>query len=69
MFSFTNEVVKTPKIVLFPPVEEALCNNTEILKLINKYDYGVIYGLVEEIETEYALEVINEQRETGQCNT
>ena len=50
VFSFTNEVVKTPKSVLFPSVVKALCNNTEILKLINKYGYGVSYDLVEEME-------------------
>ena len=32
-----------------------ICKNTEILKLINKYGYGVSYDLVQEIETEYAL--------------
>ena len=45
VFSFTNEVVDTPKSVLFPSVVKALCNNTEILKLINKYGYGVRYDL------------------------
>ena len=49
--------------MLFPSVVKALCNNTEIVKLINKYGHGVSYDLVEEIETEYALKVINEQRE------
>ena len=63
VFSVTNGVVKTPKSVLFPAVVKALCNNTEILKLINKFGHGISYDLVEEIETEYALEVINEQRE------
>ena len=55
--------MKTLKSVLFPSVVKALCNNTEILKLISKYSHGVSYELVEEIETEYTLEVINKQRE------
>ena len=59
----TNGVVKTLKRVSFPAVVKALCNNTEILKLINKFGHGISYDLVEEIETEYALEDINEQRE------
>ena len=63
VFSVTNGVVKTPKNVLFPAVVKALCNNTEILKLFNKFGHGISYDLVEEIETEYALQVINEQRE------
>ena len=54
VFSVTNGVVKTPKSVLFPSVVKALCNNTEIVKLINKYGHGDSYDLVEEIETEYA---------------
>ena len=53
-FSVTNGVQKTPKSVLFPSVVKALCNNTEIVKLINKYGHGDSYDLVEEIETEYA---------------
>ena len=62
VYSVTNGVVKTPKSVLFPSVVKALCNNTEILRLINKYGHGISYDLVEEIETEYALNVINEQQ-------
>ena len=54
VFFVTNGVVKTPKSVLFPSVVKALCNNTEIVKLINKYGHGDSYDLVEEIETEYA---------------
>ena len=49
--------------MLFPSVVKALCNNIEVVKLINKYGHGVSYDLVEEIETEYALDVINKQRE------
>jgi len=55
--------VKTPKSVLFPSVVKALCNDIEVVKLVNKYGHGVSYDLVEEIETEYALDVINKQRE------
>ena len=46
--------MKTPKSLLFPSVLKALCNNTEILKLVNKYAQGASYDLVEEIEIEYA---------------
>lgn len=63
VFSVTNGSVKTPKSVLFPCVVKSLCNNTEIVKLINKYGHGISYDLVQEIETEYALEVIDVQRE------
>ena len=50
--------------MLFPSVVKALCNNTEIVKLINKYAQGASYDLVEEIEMECASGVINEQQET-----
>ena len=50
------------KSVLFPSVVKSLCNNTEILKLINKYQHGIGYNRTEEIEAEYAL-MINKQKE------
>lgn len=49
VFSVTNVAVKTPTSVLFPSVVKALCNNTEIVKLINKYGHGISYVLGEEI--------------------
>ncbi len=63
VFAVTKGVIKTPKCVLIPTVVKALCSNTEILKLINKYGHEMSYDLVEEIETEYALNVICEQDE------
>ena len=61
--SVTNRAVKTPKSVLFLSVVRALCNNIEVVKLIDIYGHGVSYDLVEDIATEYALHVINKQRE------
>ena len=59
-FSVKNgTVVETPKSLLFPSIVKALCKNTEIGQLINKYAQGASYDLVEEIEMEYASEVIN----------
>ena len=63
MYTVSNCAIKTPKSVLFPSVVKSLCNNTEILKLINKYGHGIGYNLTEEIETEYALQAINKQKE------
>ena len=54
--------MKTPKSVLFPAVVKALCNNAEVVKLINRCSHGIGYNLVEEIETEFTLKVINKQR-------
>ena len=53
VISVTNGAVKIPKKRVVPSVVKALCNNIEVVKLINKYDHGVSYDLVEEIETEY----------------
>ena len=54
---------KSPKSVLFPTVVKTLCNNVEVVKLINNYGHGISYNLIDEIETEHALMVINEQKE------
>ena len=61
VYSVSNGATKTTKSALFPAVVKALCNNTEVVKLINRCDHGMGYNLVEEIETEFALKVINEQ--------
>ena len=61
VYSVSNGAIKTPKSVLFPAVVKALCNNTEVVRLINKCGHGISYNLIEEIETEFALKVINEQ--------
>ena len=34
--------------------------NTEVVKLINHYGHGISYSLIEEIETEQALQIISE---------
>ena len=49
--------------VLFPTVVKSVCNNVEVVKLINNYGHGISYNLIEEIETEHALVVIIEQNE------
>ena len=63
VFCVTNGAIKTPKSVLFPSVVKGICNNTEVLKLINKYGHGISYELIDEIETESALKVISDQKE------
>ena len=63
VFCVTNGAIKTPKSVLSPSVVKGICNNTEVLKLINKYGHGISYELIEEIETESALKEISDQKE------
>ena len=65
IYTVSNGAIKTPKSVLFPLLMKSLCNNTEILRLINKYGHGIGYNLIEEIETEYALQVISKQKENS----
>ena len=61
IYSVSNGTIKTH--VLFPTVVKSLCNNTEVIKIINRYGHGISYDKVEKIETEYALKVIDEQKQ------
>ena len=45
-----------------PTVVKSLVNSTEVIKIINHYEHGISYDKVEEIEPEYALKVIDEQK-------
>ena len=54
VYSVSNGAIKTTKSVLFPAVVKALCNSTEVIKLINKCGHGISYNLIEEIEAEFS---------------
>ena len=60
MFCVSKERLKTPKSILFPGVIKAICNKLEVNKLINVYGHGICTDLVQEIDTETALEAINQ---------
>ena len=62
VYSVSNGNIKAPKSVLFPTVVKSLCNNTEVVRLINHYGHGISYSLIEEIEAEQALQIISEQK-------
>ena len=64
VYAASNRTIKTPKSILFPTVAKALCNNTEVIRIINQYGHGISYSMIEEIETEHALKVINKQKES-----
>ena len=64
VYAASNGTIKTPKSILFPTVAKALCNNTEVIRIINQYGHGISYSMIEEIETEHALKVINKQKES-----
>ena len=59
IYSASNGRLLTPKSVLLPAVVKSLCNNTEVLRMLNKLGHGISYDSVQEIETEHALDVIN----------
>ena len=63
VYSVSNGNINTPKSVLFPAVVKLLCNNTEVGRLIKHYGHGISYSLIEETETEHALQIISEQKE------
>ena len=62
VYAVSNGTTKKPKSVLFPSVIKSLCN-MEIVKLVNKYGHGISYNLLEDVETEYALKIIDKQAE------
>ena len=62
VYAVSNGTIKTH--VLFPTVVKSLCNNTEVIRIINQYGHGISYDKVEKIETEYALKVIDEQKQS-----
>ena len=60
-FAVSNGANRTPKSVLFLSVVKSLCNNTEVIKLINRLHHCISYCLIEEIGTEYTLKLNSEQ--------
>ena len=52
---------RTPNSVLIPCVVKPLCNNLEVIKMINTFGHGINYNLIREIETEHELMAINQQ--------
>ena len=47
VYVVSNRTIKTPKSVLFPTIVKSLCNNTEVIKIINQYGHGISYDKVE----------------------
>ena len=41
VYAASNGTIKTPKSILFPTVVKALCNNTEVIRIINQYGHDV----------------------------
>ena len=56
MNAVSQGTFKIPKSILFPYTMKLLTNNTEIINLTNKFGHGILYTLLEEIETEIAFQ-------------
>ena len=41
-YAASNGTIKTPKSILFPTAVKALCNNTEVIRIINQYGHGIV---------------------------
>lgn len=51
--------IRTPKSVLFHAVVKGLTNNTIVLQIINRLGHGVIYDILEELDTLEAMKNID----------
>ena len=63
VYLVSNGNIKTPESILFPSAVKSFCNNTEVVRLINHYGHRISNSLIEEIETEHALQIISEQKQ------
>lgn len=62
IYSVSNGKCKTPKSILLPSCVKSLTNSTEVINILCKYGHGVSYTLLEELETEYAISLIEDSQ-------
>ena len=65
IYVMTYVKIKIPKSMLFPNAIKSLTNNTELINITHKYGHGILYTILEELDTEYALLQLNQREETG----
>ena len=63
ILAVTKGTVKTPKSIPFPAVVKSLCNSKEVIKIISQYGHGVCYDLIRELETDFALQAMEQKHE------
>ena len=61
VYNVSNGRIRTPKSVLFSYNIKILTNNTELINMVNRLGHGICYSLLEEMETENAYKVIDQQ--------
>ena len=54
VYNVNRGLVKTPKSILLPYLVKSLTNCTELINVINLYENGVSYSILQELETEQA---------------
>ena len=60
-YAVSNGKIKTPKSILFPQAIKTLTNNTELISITNKLGHGVCYSILQELATENAYRISNQQ--------
>ena len=61
IYAVSNGKINTPKSILFPQSIKALTNNTELKSITNKLGHGVCYSILQELATENAYRISNQQ--------
>ena len=65
VYSVSNGNIKAPKSVLFPTVVKSLCNNTEIVRLINHYRHGISYSLLKRLKPSKHYKLLANKKKNG----
>ena len=60
IYGVSNGKIKTPKSILLPSCMKSLTNCTELINIVCKYGQGISFTILEELETEYAINLIQD---------
>ena len=61
IYAVSNGKIKRPKSILFPQAIKTLTNNRELISITNKLGHGVCYSVLQELVTENAYRISNQQ--------
>ena len=61
VYSVSNGRIKTPKSILYPYAIESLVSSTKLITINNQLEYGVSACILEELATENAFRVLENQ--------
>ena len=60
IYGVSNGRIKTPKSILLPSCIKSLTNCTELINIVCRYGHGISFTILEELETEYAINLIQD---------